>query len=394
MNEVKVNFLDLKTLDHIIEHTVEAIETSKEQIFAIAENARNEVMRAKKELEYVKKHAVKVIEEVDELTKNNKLAKIRLAEVSKNFDKFSEDEIKEAYEHAQDIQVKLMVAREREKQLRIRRDDLDLSLRNLLLTAEKAEGLVSQVSIVLEFIGGNLKDMNTKIEGLQQKQYLGMRVIKAQEEERKRVAREMHDGPAQAMANIVLRTEFCEKLMDVKPDKVKEELVELKELVKGTLQDIRKIIFDLRPMTIDDLGLAPTLKSYITAYKEKYDVPVEFSFFGKELRLKPVIEIALFRIVQEALTNIKKHANATKVNVKLEINDNMVIVVIRDNGKGFTIDEASLLEGKGHYGLMGMRERVELIGGSITFKSSLGKGTEIMTKVPTKEEGGDKLGRH
>lgn len=375
---------ELKTLDIIIKQTTEVIESSKEQIFTISENARLECNRVKKELEIIKNQTSETIRQVDEMEKKERYARIRLMTVDRNFKKFTEEDIKKAYETAAEFQLKLSLVRERETQLRLKRDELDRSLKLQMETMEKAEALVSQVGVVLGFIGGNLRDLNLKVESLQQNQQLGLQIILAQEEERKRVAREIHDGPAQSMANVVLRMEFCEKLIDMDVEKLRQELNELKDSVRNTLQDVRKIIFDLRPMALDDLGFVPAIRRYIADFEEKNLIPVKLSINGQEQRFHGALEIALFRLIQESLNNVKKHAKATEVTVSVKIETDYIKVAVKDNGKGFEIDKISDNHHRDSFGLISMQERVELLGGEWDIKSAPGKGTNINFLVPIK----------
>lgn len=189
-------------------------------------------------------------------------------------------------------------------------------------------------------------------------QALGLSVIMGQEEERKRVAREIHDGPAQSLANIVMRAEFCLKIMEKNPSLLKNELYGLMDLVRSSLQDVRKIIFDLRPMSLDDLGLVPALSRYVEQYKRDYGIYTEVTILGKEYEISSSHVVAIFRVIQEALTNIRKYSKATDVVIKIEYLPSKVSVVIRDNGCGFDVKEM-LAEKEGTaFGIIGMRERI------------------------------------
>ncbi len=156
------------------------------------------------------------------------------------------------------------------------------------------------------------------IDVLNKRQLLGIKVIEAQEEERRRIARDMHDGPAQSMANIVVKAELCEKLMDIDEKRSREELKDLKTIAKNTLDDIRKTIYNLRPMSLDDLGLIPTLERYIYNFNEEFWTNTELNIIGEIYELKPAIEVAVFRIIQESLNNIAKHSNANNAIVSIE----------------------------------------------------------------------------
>lgn len=374
--------LDVNDLDRIIKETLESIERGKIQLYDIAENSMEELARVKKELAEVKNEVSIIIKQADRLVVEEKKARIRLMEVSKDFHKYTEKHIKDAYDTAYLLQLELVKAREQEKLLIYRRNHLEVSLRRLQDMANRAEKLVSQMGVVLSFLSGGLRDLNTRLNELQKAQDMALSIIKAQEEERKRVAREIHDGPAQSMANIVMRAEFCLKLLDMSPEKVRDELIALQNIVRISLMDVRKIIFDLRPMVLDDLGLAPAIKRYLSNYKEQYGLQVEFLFFGQQTRLDSSVEVAIFRIVQEMVSNIHKHACAKNSVVKIEMLNNRINIQVRDDGKGFNMNKVMSNKEREGYGLIGMRERVQLLNGDINIVSAPGKGTSISISVP------------
>ncbi|WP_018086670.1 sensor histidine kinase [Desulfurispora thermophila] len=374
--------VDIKALDKIIKKLINVIENSQEEIYNIAENARSEYQRVREEIEFIRLEVKKTIEEVDRLEIAERKARLRLVEVSRNFKQYTEEDIKCAYEAAQSIQIELIKLREKEKTLRFKRDHLDLSLKRLQETVERAERLVSQVGMAMQLLRNDLSILSEKLGNLQDIQQLGLSIILAQEEERKRVAREIHDGPAQSMANIVMRAEFCLKLLELNPGLVKDELASLQNLVRQSLQDVRKIIFDLRPMVLDDLGLVPAVKRYLEEFKARDNINYEFVLLGQERRLDTSLEVAVFRIIQEALNNIKKHARATYVLVKLELASARINVSVKDNGCGFTPETVSPRPDGSGYGLRGIRERLQLLNGGIKIISAPGKGTEISFWVP------------
>ncbi len=370
--------VDIKVLDTIVKSTVQAIEKSKEQIFDIYEAARNEVENVKKDLERIKQQTADIIFTVDELEKKERRARLRLMEVSRNFRVYSEEDIKNSYDDANTMQVELAVAREQEQNLRRQRDELEIRLRSLKNTVAKAEELTTQVGAVLGYLGNQMGGVVNTIESLQQSQIFGSKIIKAQEEERRRVSREIHDGPAQAMANIVFRAEVCERLIDVDIVRAKSELADLRELVRGCLKETRKIIFDLRPMTLDDLGLIPTIKRFLDTVRERSGLLYELRVFGEEQRLDSYVEIGLFRIIQEAVNNVEKHAKANTAKVAIEFRKESVIAAVEDDGVGF--DTASST-GSESFGLLGMKERVSLLKGDLIVKSEKGSGTRIVVKL-------------
>jgi two-component system sensor histidine kinase DegS len=202
------------------------------------------------------------------------------------------------------------------------------------------------------------------------------------EEERMRIARDMHDGPAQSMSNLVLQAEILERLVDRDPQQLVTELQDFKSSVRNALDETRQLIFDLRPMTLDDLGLVPTLRKYIKEYGDKYGFTTHFNVIGEERRLTKHLEGTLFRIIQEALTNVNKHARAKTSEVTLNLSKDRIQASIRDDGAGFdvTATEANLARNH-NLGLISMRERAELEHGSLEIKSRPGKGTEIRVEL-------------
>lgn len=378
--------VDIKALDSIIKETIKMIENSKEQIYHIAESARMECQRVEEEINEIKGQVTRIIDQVNKLEVAEKRARIHLMEVSKDFSRYTENDIKDAYENAQNAQLKLIMLREEEKTLRFKRDLLEMSLRRMKETAQRAEQLVSQVGVAMQYLGKDLSGLSEKLGNLQEMQHLGISIIRAQEEERKRVAREIHDGPAQSMANIVMRAEFCLKLLEMNPSMVGAELLSLQQLVRQSLQDVRKIIFDLRPMVLDDLGLVPAMKRYLEDYKVQNQLQVEFTFIGKERRFDTSLEVAAFRLIQEALNNIKKHAKAYHVTIKMELITERLNVYIKDDGCGFYYDNPKPRSDGSGYGLMGMRERIQLLKGGLTIKSAPNRGTEISFWLPLRNQ--------
>jgi two-component system sensor histidine kinase DegS len=373
-------------LSEIMQKTLTAIETGKEEIFYIAETSRTETQRLTNELAQLKTDILDVISQVDRQEKVDKHMRQRLMEVNRAFQKYTQKEMIDAYTDAKDAQVNLQLLQAKEVQLRKRRDELERSLCQMQATIERAQNLMMQVGMAIKLLQGGIEGA-LKTQSQEQRQEIGLRIIKAQEEERRRVAREIHDGPAQTLANIVLRLEIAEKLLELDPSRVKAELNDLKNLVRVNLQDIRRIIFDLRPMALDDLGIVPAIKKYCDNFRENYGVICDLRIEGREKRLLPIMEVALFRLVQEGMTNVAKHAQTSKVDISLTYKEDWVIARIIDYGKGFEVESTMSAPGE-HFGLIGMRERVEMFNGKFSIKSILGKGTTLELAIPSMTEEG------
>ncbi|HIW31741.1 MAG TPA: sensor histidine kinase [Candidatus Paenibacillus intestinavium] len=377
-------------INRIFSNAIQVMETSKYQIYEVCESARDEMRALEKELEQVLQQTVQVIEEVDKLELEYRYTRIRLTEVSREFSRYGEQDIKRAYEKATLTQLQLATLREQEKHLKLRRDDLQIRVRNAEKNIERAETIASQMNVVLDYLSGDLEHVTRIIESAKNRQLLGLKIILAQEEERKRIAREIHDGPAQSLANIVLRTEIAERMLQKENyPLVQTELVDLKGQVRAGIEEIRKVIFNLRPMALDDLGLIPTLRKLTQDFEEKSKIHTKFDVSGKELRLNSSMEAAIYRLVQEALSNVTKHAEATRVSVGIGFQQDQLWLSIKDNGKGFhnncnTNSNLNSGDDQTHYGLIGMHERVELIEGTIDIQSEVGRGTDIRIVIPLK----------
>ena len=228
------------------------------------------------------------------------------------------EEIKMAYDSALDAQQRLLVMRGQLEKLQ--NDKSHLGKYKVAL-----EKLTSTGSDQGAGTGASPKEATGGIE----------MIVNAQEAERQRLSRQMHDGPAQALSNFILQTEIAMRLLDVDPVQAKEELANLKTSAMSTFQKVRGFIFELRPMMLDDLGLVPTLRKYADAFKEQNGMDVSVTVSGNERRLEPYLEVMIFRAVQELLGNASRHSQATMVKIHLDLGTDFLRVTVDDNGRGF-----------------------------------------------------------
>jgi signal transduction histidine kinase len=199
------------------------------------------------------------------------------------------------------------------------------------------------------------------------------RVIEGQELERRRLARELHDETGQALTSVLLGLKSVENA-----DDVPAALARLRELVVATLQDVRRLAVELRPKALDDFGLVPALERLVETFVEATGIAVDFESQLGEERLPSEVETTLYRIVQEALTNIAKHAGARRVSVLLVRRAGAATALVEDDGHGFDAED----EARGGMGLAGMRERLALLEGRLTIESRRGTGTSLVAEVP------------
>jgi signal transduction histidine kinase len=197
-------------------------------------------------------------------------------------------------------------------------------------------------------------------------------------EERKRLARDLHDSVTQTLFSVALTAQGAEALVDSDPGRAKQELARLEELAHSALQEMRVLIFELRPAELEADGLATALRKHAEVLRRLYSQEIEVDVTG-ERRLAPELERGLFRIAQEALTNALKHASAETIRVSLELRDSRVLLSVGDDGAGFDVDEARARSRR--LGLTSMQERAEALGGSLEISSEPGEGSNVVVEV-------------
>jgi signal transduction histidine kinase len=211
------------------------------------------------------------------------------------------------------------------------------------------------------------------------------KIITAQEEERRRLARGLHDGISQTLTGLVMSLGSAEAV-SVRDPAVRQRLEFLRGLTSEAVDEVRRIIHDLRPSLLDDLGLVAAIGWYIENYLAPAGVKAELKTQGLDRRLPPNVEIALFRVVQEAITNIVKHAQARTTSIRLQLTDSTIVGSVEDDGVGFNADALHHERRQGMaVGLLGMEERISLLEGKLDIESHPGEGTQVHFKIPWQE---------
>jgi len=213
-----------------------------------------------------------------------------------------------------------------------------------------------------------------------------LKLLETQENERKRIARDLHDSSVQSLTNLVHRMELCTKLLDLDPIRCRLELMSMSKITKDIINEMRGMIYNLRPMSFDDIGLDVTIEREIDRLKAIADIKIKFLTEGNSYKTKPVIGITLLRIVQEACNNAIKYSKASNITIKIEYHIDVIEISIVDDGIGFEVAEKKVDNSNSGFGLSIMKERIYLLSGKIKIKSTPGKGTGIFVKVPINEE--------
>jgi two-component system sensor histidine kinase DegS len=379
--------IDINHINSIIKKIISQISISRKQILEIVDNARTEYENLKSDITLIRGIIDKAINEVDALEVQDKLMRKKLVEVSKKFNIYDEDEIKSVYEKASDIRIKFIMKQNEEKQLREKRDTIELSLKKSIKNIENSEKIVNQISIAMAYLEG---DILSVLEGADKSSdmFIGIKILEAQENERKRISRDIHDGPAQHIANIIMKADICSKVIQKDLNEGLKELSDLKESVKVALKEVRSIIFDLRPMTLDDLGLNKTIEQTVRSISEDFNIDIKLRLKPMDTEVESIIQVAAFRIVQEIFNNIKKHSKAKHVEVKLDFGTKYLRLIISDDGIGFDVEETlKRVKTKGNsYGLIGILDRVNQLQGEIHIESTKGAGAVYNVLLPVNRE--------
>ena len=301
--------------------------------------------------------------ELSKLSQRNAAITTHLQQVQNQLDKMPPQEIRSAYDSALDAQQRLFVMRGQLEKLQSEKTHLE----RFKSTLEQARGSLTSSSASTS----GSKSPLASVEML----------VNAQETERQRLSRQMHDGPAQALSNFILQTEIAMRLLDVDAGQARDELNNLKTSAMGTFQKVRNFIFELRPMMLDDLGLVPTVRRYADAFKEQTGLDISVMITGNERRLEPYLEVMIFRAIQELLGNASRHSQASLVKIMLDLGEERVRVSVDDNGKGF---DPEIVQQGNSLGLKLIRERAEMLGGNFEVDSTLGTGARILFAVPAR----------
>ncbi len=319
------------------------------------------------------------VSEIDRLSQRNRDLSSQMRQIQTNIEAFSRAEIQQRYAAYQEAQMRLFMMQSQLEQLRGRQANL-----------EKTEQLVSGFLEATSQWGSEegrpwatgqgsaARSLPTVAEG-----DAGAEALPSIETVYHRISRELQDGSEQAFSDLILRAEVCERLIRVDAQKAREEMVGLKQAATTALKATRQLVQELQPPALEELGLVAALRRYVGACRPSGRLRIELQVGGQERRLAPRIEIAVFRIIQEALLNAALHSGADRAEVKLRFEPEQVVVTVADEGRGFDVTsalpEASQRE---HSGLADLQLRARLIGGTLEIGSKVGAGCMVSLAVP------------
>jgi two-component system, NarL family, sensor histidine kinase DegS len=337
----------------------------------LGDEALAELDQAQKELKEIDLLLQQTSAEVDRLAQRNAQAAGQLKQLEASLDTVPRADLQTAYTAALDAQKRLFMMRGQLEKLQSDQNNIG-----------RYVGYLRKVTDSLHQLPGRSGPIaSAVVETDNSGQASIVRIIEAQEQERQRLVRQLHDGPAQSLTNLILQAEICERVFDNDAERARAELGELKTAVTTTFQKVRDYMFDLRPMMLDDLGLVPTLRRYIDHFNEKSGVPAVITVTGAERRFAPYKEVVVFRVIQELLANVRAHSHATRSQVFVDLSDDMLQATVEDNGSGFNVAEALNTSQPKGIGLTTLKERVSMLGGDFRIESSIGRGTKAILQM-------------
>lgn len=333
-------------------------------------------------IEYLKKIRVDLMEEKSKLEKEQNKIQIKITENMKFIERLQvEEELNFEVFSPRNVNEKLEISIERlteEQKVFINSDE------NVKKQLSIVNNKLDELNSVLK-IARKQEVNNSKLFGksLDEDEYFKLKILETQETERQRVARDLHDSSVQSLTSLVHKTELCSKLIDMDPIRCKLELSSISKTVKEVIEEMRQMIFNLRPMSFDDIGFDVTVERYLLRVQEQGVINTSYAIEGNIYQIKPVVALTLLRVIKEACSNVIKHAEASMISVKLYYSIDGVKIVVKDNGKGFVFTEKKeIKDDYTGFGLSTMRERVCLLSGKLSIDSKVGNGTKITIEVP------------
>ena len=309
--------------------------------------------------------------EVERFMQTNSRAVARARQIEAQFDTVPREDIQKTYNRLIENQQRLFT-------MRGQLEKLQSDQRNLTRMGELYQKILQySAPVVMD------RQDRSAVDGISTSQALVISIIEAQEQERLRLSRQMHDGPAQSLTNLVLQAEICERLFDRDAERARTELAELKKNVMRAFKTVKGFIFDLRPMMLDDLGLVPTIKRYVDGLTDEGFSGLTLKVTGKDRRLAAHKEVTIFRVIQSLIHIGREQSHAASIIIHLNIEDDQTDVTIEDNGNGFELDDSLTSQDAAQLNLPTMRERIEMLGGKIHFFSAPGQGLRVNFSLPT-----------
>lgn len=387
-------FFSSPKLNEVVKSIATTIEISRDKVSGFTNEAKRQLIQLEKKLEELKADMNKNIKAQDAASasflKHRKelVNETNLLKASNSIDNnIRQKNYEKIYTKAEDARNVLKSFEEEYSKLFRRINELELEYKGLQKFLEEAEFLERNIENTLNQVISGFSQASKKIDD---KNEFVFNMVKVQEEERKRIAREIHDGPAQTLATLIMSATCLKTYVKADKEKATSEADKINASIKDSIYELRQIIYDLRPHTLDDLGLFPAIRGYIENVSKKHPVKISLKIDDKITSTTPLnasVELIVYRITQEIINNVVKHSNATKATLVFRITSEKLLIDASDNGDGFNVKEViDRAKKEEHYGLIGIKERVDLLQGKVDITSKGHEGTKIKISIPLKEK--------
>ncbi|EHL17927.1 hypothetical protein HMPREF9628_00525 [Peptoanaerobacter stomatis] len=362
-----------------IQNIIDSMQSGKEEIFNITESINKENTTIQSDIAKTKNIISVYTKEVEDLKERELNSRKKLLLVSSDFSHYTHEDIKNAYEKALELQEKLLAKKSDVTTVLQTLENLEKRIEKNRELTEKADRLLNKIEVLSEYIKVDISDSEDDIKDATGKWIL------SQEKEKSRISRDIHDGPAQTLASIVMKSDIIKRLIEKDSPKntIYKEIEQLKHQLRSAIKEIRRIIYDLRPTSLDELGLIPSIQGLIAKAKEDYDINFNLSTGKNEPIKSSTTKIICFRVLQESINNILKHSHAKNVDINISIGSKAIILKVADDGTGFNIKD---VDSSKSFGLSSLKERILLAEGDVKIISKPNYGTRLEIKIPNKED--------
>lgn len=378
-----------QTILEIMENTIEALKNNKENVLGIIQNLQAEYKNKKLELENIKAQLPQLMNETHRLKVTDKKLRKELMLASHDFSEVGHEKIKALFEEASTVHAELFKAEEKEQSYIMRRNNLELALKQMKANIELAESMAQQLIASLSYLQEGLSHIHeAKTEDKKPKDVATasplLTAIKCIEGEKTRIARDLHDGPTQRIASVQMRIDFCKTAITLDLEKGLSLLDHLKNDLAIALTEVRAILFDLTPAPLEKLGLKTCIEHLLYNFSDKLEVGINYSYQLEGLDIELSLQTAIYRTVQELITNVKKHAQAKNISLILHGTKEFIYVLFEDDGLGFTVPEdiESIPSQKKSYGLFNIHTRIKHLDGQLKIRSTPNKGSRFQIQLP------------
>ncbi|NCB72277.1 MAG: sensor histidine kinase, partial [Clostridia bacterium] len=356
---------------------------------SLIENMQSEYEKKKQELTDIQIQIPLLMEEVKKLTAYDTQMRQRLASASEDFSEKGRIRLQEIYDEANKIHYQLLKSEEDENALIKRRNNLELELKRNQFYISQAEHMAQQLVVSLSYLQTGISHLTSVPEensasnhSVFSAQYMSF--LKSIENEKLHIARDIHDGPAQQIASAQMRVDFCKTVLRHDLEKGLKILDQLKADLASSLTEVRNILFNLTPAPLEKMGLKGSIENLLNTILDSEKTQTAFHFELYDIDIEQGIETTIYRIVQELINNIKKHANASQVALRLSSSDKYVYIHMVDDGKGFYVPEdlEEFSNAQKSFGLANIYTRIKDLDGHLKITSQLDKGTVFKIQLP------------